>query len=118
MFYPDNDFQHDYSSADVLNDSLTHATADEDVGRVSNLLDSGLEINTRDPSFSTALHCAIRNNSSAVVHLLLSRKVIPAYATTGLSMNLMASLRSKVVRAWCERGKARTYHAWNRHYSV
>jgi ankyrin repeat protein len=65
--------QHVYSTADVLNDSLSHAAANNSLEKVTALLDGGLDINSRDPSLSTALHCAILNNSSTMVHLLLSR---------------------------------------------
>jgi ankyrin repeat protein len=58
----------------VHNVSIHQAAAEDGLAVVSNLLDSGLDSNGRDQSLYTALYWAIRNNSSKMVQLLLSRQ--------------------------------------------
>ncbi len=53
--------------------SIHQAAVSDDLAKVSDLLDGGVDINSRDESLRTALHCAIRNDNSSMVQLLLSR---------------------------------------------
>ena len=53
---------------------IHQAAANDDLAKVSKLLDSGVEVSGHDKSLHTALHRAIINDSSTVVQLLLSRR--------------------------------------------
>jgi ankyrin repeat protein len=68
----------DHSTPYLQNTSMHpihQAAANNDLAKVSNLLDSGIDINSQDATLQTALHHAIRTNSSAMVHFLLSRDI-------------------------------------------
>lgn len=73
MFWPKDNSQHDHSTGNARNVSIHQAAANDDLAEVSELLDSGVEVNGRDESLRTALHLAILNDSSKMVQLLLSR---------------------------------------------
>jgi ankyrin repeat protein len=55
------------------NSTIHQAAANDDLARVSQLLDGGVDVNGRDQARQTALHQAIYNDSSTMVRLLLSR---------------------------------------------
>jgi ankyrin repeat protein len=74
MFWPNDNTQHDQSTGVARNVSIHQAAADDDLARVSELLDSGVEVNGRNESLQTALHRAIINDNSTMVQLLLSRE--------------------------------------------
>lgn len=62
----------DHSIGEAPDISIHQAAANDDLAKVYDLLADGVEINSRDHSLHTALHRAIRNNSSKMVQLLLS----------------------------------------------
>ncbi|WP_435017420.1 ankyrin repeat domain-containing protein [Tundrisphaera sp. TA3] len=48
-----------------------------DVARVAELLDTGIDVDSRDPMLGTALRCAVANKDHAMVRLLLARGADP-----------------------------------------
>ncbi|CAN9240193.1 unnamed protein product [Alternaria sp. RS040] len=73
MPWPDNSTQQGHGTRFAHDVSIHQAAGSGDLAKVSDLLDGGVDINGRDESLRTALHCAIRNDSSSMVQLLLSR---------------------------------------------
>lgn len=73
MPWPDDSTQGGHGTAFAHDVSIHQAAGSGDLAMVSDLLDGGVDINGRDESLQTALHCAIRNDSSSMVRLLLSR---------------------------------------------
>lgn len=69
MFWPDD---HD-STGEPLEITIHQAAANDDVSKVSELLDGGIDFNARDQKLRTPLHSAISNDSAKVVRLLLAR---------------------------------------------
>jgi ankyrin repeat protein len=55
------------------NGTIHQAAANDDLAKVSQFLDGGVDVNGRDQACQTALHRAICNDSSTMVRLLLSR---------------------------------------------
>ncbi|RYN22610.1 hypothetical protein AA0112_g9853 [Alternaria arborescens] len=73
MPWPDDSTQEGHGTEFAHDVSIHQAAVSNDLAKVSDLLDGGIDINGRDESLRTALHCAIRNDSSSMVQLLLSR---------------------------------------------
>ncbi|OWY42169.1 uncharacterized protein AALT_g1922 [Alternaria alternata] len=73
MPWPDDSTQEGHGTEFAHDVSIHQAAVSDDLAKVSDLLDGGVDINGRDESLQTALHCAIRNDSSSMVQLLLSR---------------------------------------------
>jgi ankyrin repeat protein len=73
MPWPDDSTQEGHGAGFAHDVSIHQAAVSGDLAKVSDLLDGGVDINSRDESLQTALHCAIRNDSSSMVQLLLSR---------------------------------------------
>jgi ankyrin repeat protein len=73
MPWPDDSTQEGHGTGFAHDVSIHQAAASGDLAKVSDLLDGGVDINSRDESLRTALHFAIRNDSSSMVQLLLSR---------------------------------------------
>lgn len=73
MFWSNDNTRNNDNTGVAQNVSIHQAAANNDLAKVSELLDSGVDVNGRDESLQTALHQAIINDSSAMVQLLLSR---------------------------------------------
>jgi ankyrin repeat protein len=72
MFWPNDKTQQDVQTEGARSVSIYQAGGKDGLARVTELLDSGVEIDDRDESLRTALHWAVINNNSAMVQLLLS----------------------------------------------
>jgi ankyrin repeat protein len=73
MSWPDDNTQDDFPTREPHNIPLHQAIADNDLSRVTNLLDIRIDINIQDQRLQTALHHAVDANSAPMVQLLLSR---------------------------------------------
>ncbi|TRZ69129.1 MAG: ankyrin repeat domain-containing protein, partial [Rhodocyclaceae bacterium] len=61
------------ASAGVYEDML-NAVKTKDIGKVSNLLQRGMDVNTSDPSGNSLLLLAAQNGDLAILELLLRNK--------------------------------------------
>jgi ankyrin repeat protein len=95
MSWPDDNSQESHGTGVAHNVSIHQAAVSDDLAKVSDLLDGGVDINGRDESLQTALHCAIRHDSSSMVQLLLSRGVDTSLRDIGTLGSLLDTLHRR-----------------------
>jgi hypothetical protein len=65
--------EHEATNEGVKNETFHQAAAAGDLAKVSQFLDRGADVNSRDEDRQTALFLAVCNDSAKMVRLLLSR---------------------------------------------